>query len=47
LGMGFKFSPLKGVFGIKHFHTLEFRYGHYSRTNNMTSDIVSLNIKYK
>jgi len=47
LGMGLKFSPLKGVFGIKHFHTLELRYGHYDRTNNMTSDIISLNIKYK
>ncbi|MES2746906.1 MAG: DUF3570 domain-containing protein [Bacteroidota bacterium] len=47
LGMGVKFSPLKGVFGIKHFHTLEMRYGHYSKTNLMTSNIISINIKYK
>ncbi|WP_309641098.1 DUF3570 domain-containing protein [Flavobacterium sp.] len=47
LGMGMKFTPLKGVLGIKHFHTLEMRYGHYTKTTNMVSDIVSINIKYK
>lgn len=47
LGMGLKFSPLKGVLGMKHFHTLEMRYGHYTRTTNMVSNIVSINIKYK
>lgn len=47
LGMGMKYTPLKGVFGIKHFHTLEMRYGHYSRSNGLSSDIVSVNIKYK
>ncbi|HLA56124.1 MAG TPA: DUF3570 domain-containing protein [Flavobacterium sp.] len=47
LGMGMKFTPPKGVFGIKHFHTFELRYGHYAKNNPMTSDIVSINIKYK
>lgn len=47
LGMGMKFSPLKGVLGMKHFHTLEMRYGHYTRSTNMISNIVSINIKYK
>ena len=47
LGMGIKFTPLKGVFGIKHFNTLEMRYGHYTRTTNMVSNIISINIKYK
>lgn len=47
LGMGLKFSPLKGVLGMKHFHTLEMRYGHYTRSTNMVSNIVSINIKYK
>lgn len=46
-GMGMKYTPLKGVFGLKHFHTLEFRYGHYTKTTNMVSNIVSINIKYK
>lgn len=46
-GMGIRLSPPKGVFGIKHFSALEVRYGHYSRTTNLTSNIVSINIKYK
>lgn len=46
-GMGLKFSPLKGVLGMKHFHTLEMRYAHYTRSTNMVSNIVSINIKYK
>ncbi|UPT71143.1 MAG: DUF3570 domain-containing protein [Flavobacterium sp. JAD_PAG50586_2] len=46
-GMGMKYTPLKGVFGLKHFHTLELRYGHYTRTTNMVSNIISINIKYK
>jgi hypothetical protein len=47
IGMGMKYTPPKGVFGMKHFNTLELRYGHYSRTTNMMSNIISLNIKYK
>jgi hypothetical protein len=47
LGAGIKFTPLKGVFGIKHLNTLEVRYGHYSRTTPLTSNIISLNLKYK
>lgn len=46
-GMGMKFTPPNGVFGLKHWNTVEIRYGHYTRTTNMTSDIISLNIKYK
>jgi len=47
VGVNLKFTPLNGVFGIKHFNTLELRYGHYSRTTNLTSDIISINLKYK
>lgn len=46
-GMGLKFTPLKGVFGIKHFNTIEIRYGHYTKTTQMTSNIISINLKYK
>ncbi|MEP7092777.1 MAG: DUF3570 domain-containing protein, partial [Flavobacterium sp.] len=46
-GMDMKFTPLNGIFGLKHWNTLELRYGHYTRTTNMTSDIISINIKYK
>lgn len=47
LGMGLKFTPPNGVFGLKHFHTIELRYGHYTRSTPLTSDIFSINIKYK
>jgi len=47
VGMGLKFTPAKGVFGIRHFNTVELRYGHYTKTTQMTSDIFSINIKYK
>ncbi len=46
-GVGIKLTPLKGVFGIKSFNTIELRYGHYNRTTQLTSDIFSINIKYK
>lgn len=46
-GMGIRVATPNGVFGIKHFSALEIRYGHYSRSTNLTSDIVSINIKYK
>lgn len=46
-GIGMKLTPPKGVFGIKHFNTLEIRYGHYSRTTALNADIISINLKYK
>ena len=46
-GTGMKLTPPNGVFGLKHFNTLEIRYGHYTRTTDMVADIISLNIKYK
>ena len=46
-GIGCKFTPLNGGFGVKHFNTLEIRYGHYGKSTGMASNILSLNIKYK
>lgn len=46
-GAGFKITPAKGVFGIQRLNTLELKYGHYTRTNGMKSDIISLNLKFK
>jgi len=46
-GAGIRFAPPKGVLGLHHFSMLELRYGHYSKNINMSSDIISLNIKYK
>jgi Protein of unknown function (DUF3570) len=46
-GAGFRITPPKGVFGIQHLNMLELRYGHYTKTTGMNSDIVSLNLKFK
>jgi hypothetical protein len=46
-GMGIRIAPPNGVFGIKHLNMLEIRYGHYDRSTNLASDIVSINLKYK
>jgi hypothetical protein len=46
-GAGIRFAPPKGVLGMQHFSMLELRYGHYTKNINMSSDIISLNIKYK
>ncbi|WP_294824271.1 DUF3570 domain-containing protein [uncultured Flavobacterium sp.] len=47
LGIGFRLTPVNGLLGIKHLNMLEIRYGHYSRSTNLNSDIVSINIRYK
>ncbi len=46
-GAGFKITPLKGVLGIQRISMLEMRYGHYSRTNGLNSDIITLSMKFK
>ncbi len=46
-GAGIRFAPPKGILGMQHFSMLELRYGHYTKNINMSSDIISLNIKYK
>ena len=46
-GTGIRFAPPKGVFGWQHLNMLELRYGHYSRSTNLTSNIISLNLKIK
>ncbi len=46
-GAGIRISPPKGVFGIQKLNMLELRYGHYTRTNGLNADIISLNVKYK
>lgn len=46
-GAGLKFTPLDGIFGIRKFNTIEIRYGHYTKTTEMVSDIISVNLKFK
>lgn len=46
-GAGIRFAPPKGVFGWQRLNMLELRYGHYSRSTSLISNIVSLNLKFK
>ncbi|MET3114315.1 hypothetical protein AAKU52_002049 [Pedobacter sp. CG_S7] len=46
-GIGIRLSPPKGVFGLQRLNMLELRYGHYSRSTKLTSNIISLNLKFK
>jgi len=46
-GVGFRIAPPSGVFGIQGLHELEIRYGHYTQTTDLVSDVVSLNIGFK
>ncbi|RYY71811.1 MAG: DUF3570 domain-containing protein, partial [Chitinophagaceae bacterium] len=47
LGLNLRFNPTKGVLGIKRLNMLELRYGHYLRSNDLNSDIISLNLRFK
>lgn len=46
-GIGFRIAPPKGVFGWQNLHDLEIRYGHYSQTTDLVSDVISLNLGFK
>lgn len=46
-GGGMRWSPAKGVFGIKHFSMLEVRYGHYLRSNGLFADNITLNARFR
>lgn len=46
-GIGFRVAPPKGVFGWQNLHDLELRYGHYSQTTNLVSNVVSLSLGFK
>ncbi|HEY6900415.1 MAG TPA: DUF3570 domain-containing protein [Puia sp.] len=45
-GTGFRFAPPKGVFGTA-LKTLEIRYGHYTQTTDLISNVISLNLSFK
>jgi hypothetical protein len=46
IGMGMRLAPPKGVL-MKSLAAVEFRYGHYTQTTDLVSDMVSLNLKWK
>jgi hypothetical protein len=46
-GAGFRIAPPAGVLGWKGLHDLEIRYGHYTQTTTLASDVVSINLGFK
>jgi hypothetical protein len=46
-GVGFRVAPPKGVFGWQGLHDLEVRYGHYTQTTDLKSDVVSMALGFK
>jgi hypothetical protein len=46
-GVGFRFAPPAGVFGWQNLHELEIRYGHYTQTTDLSSDVISLSLGFK
>jgi len=46
-GVGFRIVPPAGVFGWQNFHELEIRYGHYTQTTNLVSDVLSVSLGFK
>ena len=47
VGGNMRIAPATGVFGMKHFSMIELRYGHYMRSTNLNSDIISMNLRFK
>ncbi|HMH35045.1 MAG TPA: DUF3570 domain-containing protein [Puia sp.] len=45
-GMGLRIAPPNGVL-LKSLSAVEIRYGHYTQTTDLASDIISLNLKFK
>ncbi len=46
-GVGFRIAPPTGVFGWQNLHELELRYGHYTQTTQLVSDVLSLSLGFK
>jgi hypothetical protein len=46
-GVGFRIAPPKGVFGWQGLHEMEIRYGHYTQTTDLVSNVVSLSLGFK
>ncbi|MEZ4903706.1 MAG: DUF3570 domain-containing protein [Spirosomataceae bacterium] len=47
IGAGIRLAPPGGVLGIKHWNSIEFRYGHYLRTTGMVGNSLTLAVKFK
>jgi len=47
MGLNVRYVPEKGVLGIRQWKMAELRYGHYIRSNGLTSDVLTLNVQLK
>ncbi|MBK5284717.1 MAG: DUF3570 domain-containing protein [Bacteroidia bacterium] len=47
IGMGIRIAPPKGIFGNKHFNSLEIRYAYYVRSTALIGNSVTLALKFK
>jgi len=46
-GAGLRIAPPKGVGGWQSLHEIEFRYGHYTQTTDLASDVFSVSLGFK
>jgi hypothetical protein len=46
-GAGIRLSPPAGILGCPSLHELEIRYGHYTQTTNLVSDVISLSLGFR
>ncbi|HAL83698.1 MAG TPA: hypothetical protein DCO83_16870 [Mucilaginibacter sp.] len=46
-GVGFRIAPPTGVFGWQGLHEMEIRYGHYTQTTDLVSDVLSVSLGFK
>jgi hypothetical protein len=47
LGLGIRLAPVNGVLGMKHWSSIELRYGYYTRSTGMVANIITLHTKFK
>ena len=47
IGSGFRFTSASGILGIEKLNMIELRYGHYFRSNSLTANIITLQLKLK
>ena len=47
VGANFRIAPPKGVFGLQHINALEIRFGHYFQSTKLSSNIITLHLKFK
>lgn len=47
IGAGIRLAPPGGIAGLQHISMVEIRYGHYTRSNGLASNNISLNLRFK